>query len=59
MTSKLQEKQSALKREHTALKSQNHETSPPFFPFLWVIFDLQDPDPADQNQCGSGSTTMI
>jgi hypothetical protein len=29
--------------------------------FLWVIFALLDPDPADQNQCGSmliGSTTL-
>ena len=25
----------------------------PCFLFLWVIFALLDPDPADQNQCGS------
>jgi hypothetical protein len=27
-----------------------------FFHFFWVIFDLLDPDPADQNQCGSGAS---
>jgi hypothetical protein len=26
--------------------------------FLWVIFALLDPDPADQNQCGSGFETL-
>ena len=31
-----------------------------FFPFfVVVIFALLDPDSADQNQCGSGSTTLI
>jgi hypothetical protein len=29
-----------------------------FFLFLWVIYALLDPDPADQNQCGSGSNTV-
>jgi hypothetical protein len=31
-----------------------------FYLFSWVIFALLDldPDPADQNQCGSGSTTL-
>jgi hypothetical protein len=49
-TSKLQEKPSALKREHPAV--QNLKFFPVFL-FLRVIFALLDPDPADQNQCGS------
>jgi hypothetical protein len=27
-----------------------------FFSLLWVFFGHLDPDPADQNQCGSAST---
>jgi hypothetical protein len=32
-----------------------------FLLFLWVVFALLDPDPgpADQNQCGSGSETLV
>ncbi len=25
---------------------------------MWVIFTFPDPDPADQSQCGSGSTAL-
>ncbi len=35
----------------------NHDISL-FFPVFVVFFALLDPDPADQNQCGSGSTTL-
>jgi hypothetical protein len=27
--------------------------------FLWVILDLLDPDPADQNQCGSATLEVM
>ncbi len=47
---KLQEKPSALKREHPALQNMKILY---FFLFLWVIFALLDPDP--QFECGSGS----
>jgi hypothetical protein len=46
-TPKLQEKPSALKREHPVLKNIKILD---FFLFLRVIFSLRDPDP-----CGSGS----
>jgi hypothetical protein len=52
---KLQEKPSALKREHPVLKNMKILD---FFLFLWVIFGLLDPDPAPQinaDPCGSGS----
>jgi hypothetical protein len=39
---KLQEKPSALKREHSVLKNMKILD---FFLFLWVIFGLLDPDP--------------
>ena len=39
--SKLQEKPSAFRREHSALQDKFLN----FFPFLWVIFALLDPDP--------------
>jgi hypothetical protein len=42
MTPKLQEKPSALKREHSELKNMKILD---FFLFLWVIFALLDPDP--------------
>jgi hypothetical protein len=44
----VQEKPSALKREHPALQKMKFNN---FFQFLWVIFAIldQDPDPADQN----------
>jgi hypothetical protein len=54
-TPKLQEKPSALKREHPVLKNMKILD---FFLFLWVIFALLDPDPATQinaDPCGSGS----
>jgi hypothetical protein len=41
-TSKLQEKPSALKREHPILQKIKFIN---FFLFLWVIFALLDPDP--------------
>jgi hypothetical protein len=47
---KLQEKPSALKREHPVLKNIKFWT---FFLFLGIIFALLDPDP--QFECGSGS----
>jgi hypothetical protein len=40
--SKLQEKPSAFKREHSALQNMKILN---FFLFLWVIFALLDPDP--------------
>jgi hypothetical protein len=55
---KLQEKPSALKREHPALQNMKILY---FFLFLWVIFALLDPDPATQintDPCGSGSATL-
>jgi hypothetical protein len=51
---KLQEKPSALKREHPALQKMKILS---FFNFF-VIFALLDPDPAGQinaDPCGSGS----
>ncbi len=57
----LQEKPSALKREHPALINMNILY---FFLFLWEIFALLDPDPDPATQinadpCGSGSTTLL
>jgi hypothetical protein len=50
---KLQEKPSALKREHPALQNLKILY---FFLFLWVIFALLDPDLDPQFVCGSGSS---
>jgi hypothetical protein len=50
-TPKLQEKPSALKREHPAFQTIKILY---FFIFLRVIFALLDPDP--QFECGSGSS---
>jgi hypothetical protein len=47
---KLQEKPSALKREHPVFKNMKILD---FFQFLWVIFALLDPDPDPQFECGS------
>jgi hypothetical protein len=49
---KLQEKPSALKREHLAFQNMKILY---FFLYLWVIFALLDPDqdPATQIFCGS------
>ncbi len=44
-TSKLQRKPLALKREHPALQNIKFFN---FFPLLWVIFALLDPDPDPQ-----------
>jgi hypothetical protein len=59
----LQEKPSALKREHPVLKNMKILN---FFLFLWVTFALLDldPDPATQiNEdpcgCGSRSETLL
>jgi hypothetical protein len=54
-TSKLEEKPPALKIEHRELESNKSRTYFHFFLFPCVIFA---PDPADQNKCGSGYTTM-
>ncbi len=54
--SKLQKTPSALGREHPALQNINFLH---FLLFMWVIFALQDPNPCDQNQCWSGSATLI
>jgi hypothetical protein len=59
--SKLQEKPSALKREHPALQKMKFIY---FFLCLWVIFALLDPDwesgsgygSRDPTESGSGST---
>jgi hypothetical protein len=58
MTPKLQEKLSALKREHPVIQNMKILY---FFRFLGVIFALLDPDLATQinaDPCGSGSTTL-
>ncbi len=58
MMPKLQEKPSALKREHPALQTMKLVS---FFLLFWVIFALLDPDPAAQinaDPCGSGSETL-
>jgi hypothetical protein len=49
---KLQEKPSALKREHPVRKNMKILD---FFPFLCVLFAFLDPDPDPQFECGSGS----
>jgi hypothetical protein len=41
--SKVQEKPSALKREHPALQKMKFNIK--FFLFLWVIYAFLDPDP--------------
>jgi hypothetical protein len=54
-TSKLQEKPSALKREHPAL--QNFSS---LFSILWVICVLDpNPHPVDHNQCGFRSEILV
>jgi hypothetical protein len=54
------EKPSALKREHPTLQNVKFLH---FFLFLWVIFALLDPGPADKkinaDSCGPGSTTLV
>jgi hypothetical protein len=55
-TPKLQEKPSALKKEHPALQNMKILY---FFLFFWIIFPLLDPDPDPATQinadpCGSG-----
>jgi hypothetical protein len=49
---KLQEKPSALKREHPALQKIKIVS---FFLFFGLIFALLDPDPDPHFLCGSGS----
>jgi hypothetical protein len=53
-SSKLQKKPSAPKREHPALQ---HVKFLNLFLFLWVIFDLLDPNPGSES--GSRSTGLI
>jgi hypothetical protein len=59
MTSKLQEKPSALKREHQALQKMKYIN---FFLFLCVTFALLDPDRksgyGSRDPIESGSTTL-
>jgi hypothetical protein len=50
--SKLQEKLSALEREHPALQKVKFLN---FFLFLWVIFAILDPDPDHWDPIESGS----
>jgi hypothetical protein len=55
---KLKGKSSSLKKEHLALKNLNF---PHFCGSFWAIrirIPNADPDPADQNECGSGSATQ-
>jgi hypothetical protein len=56
MTSKLQKKPSALKREHPALQNMKFLN---FILLLRVIFSLLDPDPDSEDGTGSGSTDPI
>ncbi len=46
----------ALNREHPAVQNMKFIR---FLLFLWVVLALLDSDAAYQNQCGSGSTTLI
>jgi hypothetical protein len=55
-TSKKQEKPSAVKKEHPALKKKMKYID--FLLFLWVIFALLYPDP-DCEKSGSGSRDPI
>jgi hypothetical protein len=45
-----------LEREHPTLQNMKFLL---FFLLLWAYFALLDLDPADQNQCGSVSTTLV
>ncbi len=53
-TSKLQEKPSTLNREHSALQNMKS-----FFFYFLGHLGLLDPDPADYNQWGSGSGSIV
>jgi hypothetical protein len=44
-------------QKKTSSSNTKHEISSLSL-FLCAIFALLDPDPADKNQCGSGSTTL-
>jgi hypothetical protein len=52
---KLQEKPSALKREHPELKNMKILD---LFLFSWVVFALLVPDPDPQFECGSRSSNL-
>jgi hypothetical protein len=52
--SKLKKKPSALNEVQQPFRTCNFFT----FHIFWVIFTLLDLDPADKNQCGSGSATL-
>ena len=54
--SKLQEKPSALKREHPALQKIKFIN---FFLRLWVMFALLDPNPGSRDPIQSGSTAKV
>ncbi len=51
---KLEEKPSALKREHPVLKNMKILD---YFLFLWVIFALLDPDPDPATQINADPDT--
>ncbi len=58
---KIGKKSSSLKREHLSLKNLNYlHFCGSFWP-SWIRIRIPnaDPDPADQNECGSGSTTLV
>ncbi len=57
---KLEEKSSSLKKEHLALKNFNFlHFCGSFSAFrIRIRIPNADPDPADQNECGSGSATQ-
>jgi hypothetical protein len=46
---------SSLQGEHPAIQNMKFIN---FFKFQCFIFALPDPDPSDQNHCGSGSATL-
>jgi hypothetical protein len=52
----LQEKPSALKREHPALQNMKFLD---FFQFLWVLFALLDPDSGSTDLIESGSNPEL
>jgi hypothetical protein len=54
--SKLQEKPSALIREHPALQNMKFLN---FFLFLWVIFALLDPDPDYESGSNPDQETLL
>ncbi len=58
-TSKLQ-KSSSLKREHQAIQNLNFllHFCESFWP-SWIRIPILNADPTEQNECGSGSATLV